>query len=284
MKEQSVWKRRSCALIRFRCASYRCQPVVRSDAELASKLYVIAAGDPTIGYRTAWACLRQNRLPAKRSWIHRVWSEEDLSNPHMKDLNWARQGSFLFQVVYANPLWACDFVHNRTEDIQPLQFPSVEGKHTRKRVEQSTPIKWFIDVSKALSSQRGTFRSNTGPRLATGMAQRTQRADTSCGSGEFLAECAWEKSQRDSSVEVSVSRTALPRTRSASEDEPLAVVAQQTRTSQSDRVLNACCFRNSARVPLLKRSRPSTHRRQCEVEKKRRESKQAVLYALVVQS
>jgi len=294
MKQQSVSERRSCQLIGIWRSSYRYQPVVRDDGGLATKLHEIAAEDPTAGYRTAWAYLRQDGLLVNHKRVQRVWKEEGLTQPVKRRRKRAKGGSVPLEATHANHVWTYDFIHDRTEDGQPLRFLTVEDEYTREGLETATGRSMtgdrVIDVLKALFSERGApeyLRSDNGPELVCAevvewLSRRgVQTHHIDPGSpwqnayGEsfnaiFRRECL-NRELFHGVLEARV-KTEVWRQR-----------YNNRRPHSSLGFRTPVQFRDGVRVPLLERGRPSTHHRSRELEKQRRANKKADLYLQVVQ-
>jgi len=295
MKQQSVSERRSCQLIGIWRSSYRYQPVVRDDSGLAAKLHEIAAEEATAGYRTAWAYLRQDGLLVNHKRVHRVWKEEGLTQPVKKGRKRAKGGSVPLQATHANHVWTYDFIHDRTEDGQPLRFLTVEDEYTREGLAvaagRSMPADRVIEVLKVLFSEHGApeyLRSDNGPELvATKLVEwlsergvRTHHIDPGSpwqnAYGEsFNAILRRECLNRELFYGVLEARVKTEAWRQRYNDRrPHSSLGYRTPAQ----------FRDGVRVPLLERGRPSTHHRSREIEKQRRANKKADLYSQVVQT
>jgi len=294
MKQQSVSERRSCQLIGIWRSSYRYQPVVRDDSGLATKLHGIAAEDPTAGYRTAWAYLRRDGLLVNHKRVHRVWKEEGLTQPVKKGRKRAKGGSVPLQATHANHVWTYDFVHDRTEDGQPLRFLTVEDEYTREGLivaaGRSMPAERVIEVLKALFSVRGApeyLRSDNGPelvaiKLAEWLSKRgVQTHHIDPGS-------PWQNAYGESFNAI-LRRECLNRElfygvlEARVKTEAWRQRYNNRRPHSSLGFRTPVQFRDGVRVPLLERGRPSTHHRSREIEMQRRAKKKADLYLQVVQ-
>ena len=90
----------------------------------------------------------------------RSWKEEGLTQPIKKGRKRAKGGAVPLQATHANHVWTYDFVHDRTEDGQPLRFLTVEDEYTREglivAVGRSMPAVRVIEVLKVLFRERGT--------------------------------------------------------------------------------------------------------------------------------
>ena len=295
MKQQSVSERRSCQLIGIWRSSYRYQPVVRDDGGLAARLHEIAAEDATAGYRTAWAYLRQDGVLVNHKRVQRVWKEEGLTQPVKKSRKRAKGGSVPLQATHVNHVWTYDFIHDRTEDCQPLRFLTVEDEYTREGLivaaGRSMPAERVIEVLEVLFSERGApeyLRSDNGPelvavKLVEWLSKRgVQTHHIDPGS-------PWQNAYGES-FNATLRRECLDRELFYGVLEA-RVKTEMWRQRYNNRRPHSSLgyrtpvqFRDGVRVPLLERGRPSTHHRRREIEKERRANKQADLYLQVVQS
>lgn len=295
MKQQSVSERRSCELIGIWRSSYRYQPVGRDDGELVAKLHGIVADDGTAGYRTAWAYLRQDGMLVNHKRVHRVWKEEGLTQPIKKGRKRAKGGAVPLQASHANHVWTYDFVHDRTEDGQPLRFLTVEDEYTREGLAvaagRSMPADRVMEVLKVLFSQCGApeyLRSDNGPELISSklvewLGKRgVQTHHIDPGSpwqnayGEsFNAILRRECLNRELFYGVLEARVKTEAWRQRYNDRrPHSSLGYRTPAQ----------FRDGVRVPLLEQGRPSTHHRSREIEMQRRVNKKVDLYLQVVQT
>jgi len=290
-----VSERRSCELIGIWRSSYRYQPVVRDDDGLAAKLHEIAAEDATAGYRTAWAYLRQDGILVNHKRVQRVWKEEALTQPLKKGRKRAKGRAVPLQATHTNHVWTYDFIHDRTENGQPLRFLTVEDEYTREGLAvaagRSMPADRVIEVLKALFSKRNApeyVRSDNGPefvaaKLVEWLGERgVQTHHIDPGSpwqnayGEsFNAILRRECLNRElfhGVLEARVKTKAWqPR---YNERRPHSSLGYRTPVQ----------FRDGIRVPLLIHGQPSTHHRSRELEMQRRAKKKADLYLQVVQT
>jgi len=294
MKQQSVPERRSCQLIGIARSSYRYRPIVRVDDGLAEKLHEIAAEDATAGYRTAWAYLRQGGMAVNHKRVQRVWKEEGLTQPVKKGRKRHQGGSVPLEATHANHVWTYDFIHDRTEDGQPLRTLTVEDEYTREAlavaVGQSMPAKRAQEVLKEIFRKRGApeyLRSDNGPELiATKLIEWLVREGVN--THHIDPGSPWQNAYGES-FNATLRRECLNR------ELFYGVLEARVKTESWRRRYNErrphsslgyrtpVQFRDGIRVPLLERGCPSTHHRRCEIEKERRANKQADLYSQVVQ-
>lgn len=295
MKKQSVSERRSCQLIGIWRSSYRYQPVVRDDGDLVTRLHGIAVEDGTAGYRTAWAYLRQDGMLVNHKRVQRVWKEEGLTQPIKKGRKRAKGGAVPLQATHANHVWTYDFVHDRTEDGQPLRFLTVEDEYTREglavAVGRSMPAVRVIEVLKVLFRERGVpeyLRSDNGPELVAAklvewLGERgVQTHHIDPGS-------PWQNAYGES-FNATLRRECLNRElfygvlEARVKTEVWRQRYNNRRPHSSLGYKTPVQFRDGVRVPLLEHGRPSTHHRSREIEMQRRINKKADLYLQVVQT
>jgi len=159
MKEQAVSERRSCRLIGISRSSYRYQPVDRRDADLTLKLRGMAEDHPTVGYRMAWAFLRRDGMIINHKRVQRVWKEAGLAQPVKQKRKRYAGGSVPLQATHENHVWTYDFVHDRTENGQPVRMLTVEDEYTREgmavEVGRNIPAKRVQEVMANLFAERG---------------------------------------------------------------------------------------------------------------------------------
>ena len=276
-------------------SSYRYRPIVRVDDGLAEKLHEIAAEDATAGYRTAWAYLRQDGLLVNHKRVQRVWKEEGLTQPVKKGRKRATGESVPLQATHVNHVWTYDFIHDRTEDGQPLRFLTVEDEYTREGLivaaGRSMPADRVIEVLKALFSTHGApeyLRSDNGPELIASklvewLGERgVQTHHIDPGS-------PWQNAYGESFNAI-LRRECLNRElfygvlEARVKTEAWRQHYNNRRPHSSLGYRTPVQFRDGVRVPLLERGRPSTHHRRREIAKERRANKQADLYLQVVQT
>ena len=288
-------ERRSCQLIGICRTSYCYQPVVRADDGLAAKLHKIAADDPTAGYRTAWAYLRHDGWLVNHKRVQRVWKEEGLRQPVKKGRKRAKGGSVPLQATQANHVWTYDFIHDRTEDGQPLRMLTVEDEYTREglavAVGRSMPAERVIEVLKALFYERRAptyLRSDNGPELiSTKLVEWLGKRGVQ--THHIDPGSPWQNAYGESFNAI-LRRECLNRElfygvlEARVKTEAWRQRYNNRRPHSSLGYRTPAQFRDGVRVSLLERGRPSTHHRRREIEKERRDKKKVKLYLQVVQS
>jgi len=262
---------------------------------LAAKLHGITAEDQTAGYRTAWAYLRHAGVVVNHKRVQRVWKEEGLTQPVKKGRKRHKGGSVPLEAAYANHVLTYDFIHDRTEDGQPLRMLTVEDEYTREAlavaVGRSMPAKQVKEVLRKIFNERGAseyLRSDNGPELiATELTEwlasrgvKTHHIDPGSpwqnAYGEsFNAILRRECLNRELFYGVLEARVKTKTWRRR---------YNERRPHSSLGYLTPAQFRDGVRIPLLERGRPSTHHRSREIEQERQGKKKADLYLQVVQS
>ena len=296
MEEQSVSERRSCELIGMARSSYRYVRVAGTDDELVARLHKIAAVvDPTAGYRMAWAYLRQDGVRVNHKRVHRVWKEEGLTQPLKKGRKRAKGGSVPLTATHANHVVTYDFVHDRTEDGEPLRMLTIEDEYTREglavAVARSMPSPRVQEVLEEIFRDRGApeyLRSDNGSELVAAKLvewlseQGVQTHHIDPGS-------PWQNAYGESFNAI-LRRECLNREvfhgilEARVKTEAWRQRYNNRRPHSSLGYRTPLQFRDGVQVPLLEHGRPSTHHRSRELEMQRRAKKQADLYLQVVQS
>jgi putative transposase len=282
-------------LIGMARSSYRYKPIVRVDDGLGAKLHDIATDDPTAGYRTAWAYLRHESVVVNHKRVERVWKEEGLTQPVKKGRKRHKGGSVPVEATHVNHVWTYDFIHDRTEDGQPLRMLTVEDEYTREAlavaVGRSMPAHRVKEVLREVFSKRGApeyLRRDNGPELvATELTEwlmnegvKTHHIDPGSpwqnAYGEsFNAILRRECLNRELFYGVLEARVKTESWRRRyNERRPHSSLGYRTPVQ----------FRDGVRIPLLERGRPSTHHRSREIEKERQAKEKADLYLQVVQA
>jgi len=256
-----------------------------------------AADDPTAGYRTAWAHLRHDGWLVNHKRVQRVWKEEGLRQPVKKGRKRAKGGSVPLQATQANHVWTYDFIHDRTEDGQPLRMLTVEDEYTRAGlgvavvVERSRRAERVIEVLTALFSECGAptdLRSDNGPELvSTKLVEWLGKRGVQ--THHIDPGSPWQNAYGESFNAI-LRRECLNRELFYGVLEARVKTEAWRQRYNNRRPHSSLGYRTPAqfcagvRVPLLERGRPSTHHRQREIEKDRQAKKKADLYSQVVQS
>ena len=295
MKNHTVSERRSCELIGMARSSYRYIPVVRSDSKLVARLHEIAEAEPMAGYRMAWAYLRQAGVCVNHKRVHRIWREEELTQRLKKGRKRTKGGSVPLQATHANHVWTYDFIHDRTEDDQPLRMLTIEDECTREAliiaVGRSMPAKRVKEVLEEIFRDRKApeyLRSDNGSELVAReltewlVQQGVKTHHIDPGS-------PWQNAYGESF-------NAILRRECLNRELFHGIIEARVRTEQWRRRYNEqrphsslgyrtpVQFRDGISVPLLPEGRPSTHNRSRELEMQRRTKKRADLYSQVVQT
>ncbi len=295
MKERSVSERRSCQLIGISRSSYRYCSVERTDAGLRARLRAIAQEEPAAGYRTAWAYLRREGMVVNHKRVHRVWREEGLTQPVKRKRKRYKGRSVPLQARYTNHVWTYDFIHDRSEDGQPLRMLTVEDEYTREGltvgVGRSMPAERVKEILAVLFAERGApeyLRSDNGPELVAG-----ELTDWLVGVGvkthHIDPGSPWQNAYGESFNAI-LRRECLNRElfhgvlEARVKTELWRRRYNERRPHSSLGYLTPAEFRDGVRIPLLDRGRPSTHQRSREIARERQTPKKADLYLQVVQS
>ena len=191
--------------------------------------------------------------------------------------------------THANHVVTYDFVHDRTEDCQPLRMLTVEDEYTREglvvAVERSMPSTRVKEVLEEIFGDRGApeyLRSDNGSELVateltawlTEQGVKTHHIDPGSpwqnAYGEsFNAILRRECLNREVFHSVLEARVKTESWRRRyNERRPHSSLGYRTPVQ----------FRDGIRVPLLERGRPSTHHRSRALALQRRAKKKSDLY------
>jgi putative transposase len=295
MKQRSVSERRSCQLIGMSRSSYRYRATSREGDKLGAKLHDIATEDPTAGYRTAWAYLRHEGVAVNHKRVQRVRKEEGLTQPVKKGRKRHKGGSVPLEPTHANHVLTYDFIHDRTEDGQPLRMLTVEDEYTREAlamaVGRSMPAKQVKEVLRKTFNERGApeyLQSDNGPELiATELTEWL--ASRGVKTHHIDPGSPWQNAYGESFNAI-LRRECLNRElfygvlEARVKTETWRRRYNERRPHSSLGYLTPVQFRDGVRNPLLERGRPSTHHRSREIEKERQAKEKADLYLQVVQA
>ncbi len=296
MKNHEVSERRSCELIGISRSSCRYKPVERIDDGLGVKLHEIAEDDPTAGYRTAWAYLRHEGRVINHKRVQRVWKEEGLTQPKKRRRKRCKGGSVPLEATHANHVWTYDFIHDRTENGQPLKMLTVEDEYTREgltvEVSRSMPACRVKEVIAALIGERGApeyLRSDNGPEFIAAELMKWL-ADQGVKTHHIDPGSPWQNAYGES-FNATLRRECLNR------ELFYGVLEARIKTDRWRRRYNVkrphsalgyltpVQFREGVRIPLLERGQPSSHRSRRENHKSNRGQKtEPILYLSVVQT
>ena len=150
-------------------SSLRYTPVPNRDEPLKARIHEVLR--PGLGYRGAWATLRDEFAPLNPKRVHRLWKELRLNvrpKPRRR-----RQGMPMPDAPTApNQLWSLDFVHDACLNGTKLKILAVVDEFTREclALEAHTSIKApkVRSILASLFASRGEpkyLRSDNGPEF-----------------------------------------------------------------------------------------------------------------------
>ena len=150
-------------------SSLRYKPAPEPNQKLKKRLHEVAR--PGLGYRGAWATLREEFAPLNVKRVHRLWRELRLSQPVRRKKR--RTGSTMPDTPKRpGELWCLDFCHDTCLNGTKLKVLAVVDEFTREclALEAQTSLK-AVSVRRILSKlfqQRGApkyLRSDNGPEF-----------------------------------------------------------------------------------------------------------------------
>lgn len=150
-------------------SSLRYRPAMDKDGPLKRRLHEVAR--PGLGYRGAWATLREEFAPLNVKRVHRLWRELRLSQPVRRKKK--RTGSTMPDAPSRpNELWCLDFCFDSCLNGTKLKCLAVIDEFTREclALEAATSLT-AVSVRRILSrlfEERGApryLRSDNGPEF-----------------------------------------------------------------------------------------------------------------------
>lgn len=163
--------RRACRVCGLSTRSLYARP--RPDKDGALKEALKKVWRPNMGYRTAWASLREELAPLNVKRVHRVWKEERLG----RSRRWRkkRTGSPVPLAATApNEVWCLDFCFDSCLNGTRLKVLAVVDEHTREclALEAATSFKSLrvLAVLGSLFESRGAprdLRSDNGSEFVS---------------------------------------------------------------------------------------------------------------------
>jgi len=164
--DRGVTARRAAVLAAVSTASFYRQPTPDRDARLRQRLREVWR--PNMGYRMAWALVKDEYAPLNVKRVHRIWKEEKLGR--MKRYRKKRTGSSVPLAAAApNEVWCLDFCHDASMNGTKLKVLAIVDEFTREllALEVATSFK-SLRVQSVLSqlfASRGApshLRSDNG--------------------------------------------------------------------------------------------------------------------------
>jgi len=202
-------------------------------------------------------------------------------------------GSVPLEATHVNHVCTYDFIHDRTEDGQPLRMLTVEDEYTREAltvaVGQSMPAKRVKEILAKILGERSApeyLRSDTGPELVAVELTRWL-VEQGVKTHHIDPGSPWQNAYGESF-------NAILRRECLNWELFYGVLKTQVKTETWRRRCNerrphsslGCLtpvqFRDGVRIPLLAQGRPSMHQRSREIENEYQAKRKADFYLQVV--
>jgi putative transposase len=169
LMERGVPSRRASSLMKVSRSMLGYERTDRN-AELRERLEALAR--PGIGYRLAWAHLRQEMPGVGKNRVHRIWKEEGLSRRRRSGKKIRTGKTVPTKAEHAGHVWCMDFCFDRCEAGRTLKFLCAADEHTREclalDVHRSITGRTVAEVLDGLVKKRGApkyIRSDNGPEF-----------------------------------------------------------------------------------------------------------------------
>jgi putative transposase len=131
---------------------------------------------PRFGYRRVWALLRQEGFRVNRKRVYRLWRQQGLKVPRRQKkrrrLGHGGNGCVRRRAQGRDPVWAWDFIRDRTASGKPLKWLSVVDEYTREcvalEVGRSMTAARVVEILAGVIRGRGApvhIRSDNGPEF-----------------------------------------------------------------------------------------------------------------------
>ena len=145
-----VSERRACRVLHQpRSTQRRGVPVSDEERRLTEAMVALAVQYGRYGYRRITALLRADGWWVNHKRIERLWRQEGLKVPQKQPKRgrlWLNDGSCVrLRPEHRDHVWACDIVHDRTDDGRPLRMLTIVDEFTRECLA--------IDVARRITSE-----------------------------------------------------------------------------------------------------------------------------------
>lgn len=171
---RSVSARRSCQLVGIGRSSFAYQPRPDRNEELALRMRSLCQEQPRLGYRMAWAQLRDDFAPLNLKRVRRLWKREGL---HLVKRSRQRLRGIprpMLDAIAPNEVWCMDFAHDSCMNGTKIKCFALVDECTREclalEVERRIPSSRVVQVLEQAFSQYGAPRSircDNGPEFAS---------------------------------------------------------------------------------------------------------------------
>ena len=149
----------------------------RKDASQPMRQALKALWRPGMGYRMAWASLRQDPEyeAANIKRVHRLWKALELSVPVKRSRKIKTGNRVLPRARFPGDVWCLDFLHEKALNEETIRILAIKDEFTRECIalEAASSFK-AIDVAQVLTGAFRTqgvpknLRSDNGPEFIAG--------------------------------------------------------------------------------------------------------------------
>ena len=168
---RNISARRACKLIGLSRSSFAYKAAPSRNAELVARMRLLAAEQPRLGCRMAWAQLRDDFAPLNLKRVRRLWIKERFNLRPRKRWRIKRERPEI-QATRPNEIWAMDFVFDGCTNGTILKCFAVGDECTRENialeVASSIPAKRVVQALECAFEEYGApecIRCDNGPEF-----------------------------------------------------------------------------------------------------------------------
>jgi putative transposase len=164
--------RRACSLIGLSRSSFAYRPAPSRNEELTARLRELATEQPRLGWRLAWAQLREEFSPLNKKRVYRLWRLEGLNLRTRKRGRIKGRERPDLAAQRPNHVWCMDFAHDACLNGTRIKCLALVDEFTREslaiEVQRSIPSSRLIQALAAAFEDYGVpeiIRCDNGPEF-----------------------------------------------------------------------------------------------------------------------
>ena len=173
MMARGLSARRACKLVGLSRSSLAYKPAPSRNVELVAKMRHLAGEQPRLGWRIAWAQLKEEFAPLNKKRLRRLWRVEKLNLRPRKRGRIKREKPDA-HAKRPNHIWAMDFAFDSCMNGTKIKCFALVDEFTREspaiEVAVRIPARKVIQVLEAAFDEYGTpeiMRCDNGPEFVS---------------------------------------------------------------------------------------------------------------------